>query len=68
MNRAKKYLQKHPGATTQDYENQRHQQHVFQARIGTYGKHDGSKRKKTLMYHINRIQDRVTSFMKKYNG
>ena len=68
MNKAKKYLKNHPEAIMQDYENQRHQQHVIQACKGTYGKHDGSKRKKTLMYHINRIQDRVTSFIKKYNG
>lgn len=64
MNRAKKYLQKHPEATIQDYENQRHRMHIIQAKSAlkrTFsrgffnGKHTGSKNNKKLLSIIKSV-------------
>lgn len=64
MNKLKRYLKNHPEATVKDYENQRHEQHIIQARMGTIGKHDGSKRKKTLLHNIHYVQNKIDNFMK----
>ena len=53
MNKFKKYLKSHPGATVEEYENQRHKMHVIQASRVFHGKHQGSKNLKQLL-SINR--------------
>lgn len=51
----KNYLEAHPGATVEDYMNQRHRMHIKQAKMTTFNSHTGSKSKKLLMYHIHKI-------------
>ena len=63
--KTKNYLEAHPGATIEDYNNQRHKMHVQQARITTYSKHIGSKSNKTIMYNIHKIDKNVKSFIQR---
>lgn len=49
MNKIKRYLEKHPDATVQDYNNQRHRMHVIQATRHCTTKHVGSKNLKQLL-------------------
>ena len=55
MNKFKKYLENHPDATIEDYNNQRHRMHVIQYKRIFPGKHSGSKTKKQLL-SINRYE------------
>lgn len=61
----KNYLKEHPGATIEDWKNQRHRMHVMQARITTYSKHIGSKSNKTIMHNIHKIDKNVKSFIQR---
>lgn len=54
MNRLKRYLENHPGATIEDYNNQRHRMHVIQAVKPGGSKHTGSKNLKQLLAFGNR--------------
>lgn len=64
MNKIKRYLENHPDATIEDYNNQRHRMHIIQAKcclkksshFGMLrGKHTGSKRNKTLLSIIKSV-------------
>ena len=64
MNKVKRYLENHPGATIEDYENQRHRMHIIQARAALLrtssrgffkGKHTGSKNRKKLLSIIKYV-------------
>ena len=59
----KNYLEAHPGATVEDYRNQRHKMHIKQAKTTTFGKHTGSKGLTQLLYNINDISKKRNSFM-----
>ena len=54
MNKLKKYLENHPDATIQDYNNQKHKMHVMQAGRELRGNHNGTLTKKQLLSIINR--------------
>ena len=47
--KCKKYLEAHPGATIEDYNNQKHRMHVIQYARITRSKHPGSKLLKKLL-------------------
>ena len=49
MNKIKKYLKKHPSATIEDYNNQKHSMIVMQATRHFTTKHVGSKNLKQLL-------------------
>lgn len=55
----KNYLEEHPGATIEDYNNQKHKMHVKQASIVTYNKHTGSKNLKVLLFNMHSIPNKV---------
>lgn len=64
MNKIKRYLKNHPGATIEDYNNQKHRMYVIQAKtalerssgFGLFrGKHTGSKKNKTLLAIIKSV-------------
>lgn len=58
----KNYLEAHPGATVEDYNNQKHKMHVKQASIVTYNKHTGSKNLKVLLFNIHSIPNKARRF------
>lgn len=45
----KNYLEAHPGATVEDYNNQKHRMHIIQYARTTRCKHSGSKPLKKLL-------------------
>jgi len=51
--KCKKYLKAHPGATIEDWQNQRHHMHIIQSRLTTHSKHAGSKSNKTIMSNVH---------------
>lgn len=53
MNKIKRYFKNHPGATIEDYNNQKHRMYVMQTSRVIRGKHVGSKNKKQLLSIIN---------------
>ena len=64
----KNYLKEHPGATIENYNNQKHKMHVKQAKMTTFNSHTGSKSKKVLMYHIHKIdKNRKSLFDRLFN-
>lgn len=53
--RCKKYLEAHPGATIEDWQNQRHRQHIIQyncVMLHKHMKHAGSKPLRNLLQVI----------------
>lgn len=64
----KNYLKEHPGATIEDYHNERHKMHVQQAKMTTFAKHTGSKKYNVLMYHIHKIDKNRNTLMKRLFG
>lgn len=63
----KNYLEAHPGATVEDYMNQRHKMHVKQASIVTYNKHTGSKNLKVLLFNIHSIPDKARRLVQHFS-
>lgn len=49
MNKLKRYLKNHPGATIEDYNNQKYSMIIMQATIHCTTKHVGSKNLKQLL-------------------
>lgn len=64
MNKIKRYLENHQGATIEDYNNQRHRMHVIQASSFYNSKHVGNKSKKQLLALISHS---ISSFTKQFD-
>ena len=53
--KCKKYLEKHPGATYEDWQNQRHRMHIIQyKKIMGFSKHTGSKKFSRILNVISK--------------
>ena len=68
MNKIKRYLENHPGATIEDYNNQRHRMHVIQASTVCNSKHVGSKSKKKLLALIPHSVSSFNKYFGKYTN